>query len=735
VRRAPFALVALAVGAFSLTAAACQPSLDGIAIADVQRATVTEVVDVPASVTARAIATLTAPADGTLASLDVAPGATVAKDQILAVIDSPTAQQRLAQARSSLAAASRVGGGFRGVDLSRVQDGLDAAAGDAFTAARAAAAKIADEEVRTALLAQVDAAEAHYQSTAAASRSLQRQVQQGIAGIGDAVSALGAAQRAQAQTAVDLAQSTVDSLTLRAPIAGVVQFARPASGVTSDPFASLIGSVAGGSAARTTGGGETVGVDDVLTVGDRVNAGTGVITIIDISEIGLVGEVDETDVLLVSPGITADVELDAAPGLRFGRPSARSPVANSVDPGRRAAASASSPGPQNRGRTGRARPASRCGRGGLHVRSRWTRSGAGGGSAAATPSGCARGSGRASSRTGWSPGRGLRSDRQWSLAGRSGRRRRYRQGLRGPGSSRDRTVAPVAVVDAVRSYELDGVTVPALRGVSLAIDPGEYVAIIGPSGSGKSTLMHLLGGLDRPTSGRLLLGGRDVSTLSSAELARLRNEVIGFVFQSFHLLARTSARDNVALPLIYRGLRRAERRRRAEEMLDRVGLAHRVHHRPNQLSGGEQQRVAIARALVTGPSVLLADEPTGNLDTRTGEAVLELLEELNAERGVALAVVTTTARSRPERDADHDARRTDSDRLGSFRGTHERRHRMKMAEAWRVMVDALRGRRPRSALTMGVVGRRGVVGPWSPSAPAPSRRSRSRSRASARTCC
>ena len=199
---------------------------------------------------------------------------------------------------------------------------------------------------------------------------------------------------------------------------------------------------------------------------------------------------------------------------------------------------------------------------------------------------------------------------------------------------------PVAVVDATRSYQLDGVSVPALRGVSLAIEPGDYVAITGPSGSGKSTLMHLLGGLDRPTSGHLLLGGRDVAALSPAELARLRNEVIGFVFQSFHLLARTSARDNVGLPLIYRGVRRTERRRRAEEVLARVGLSHRVLHRPNQLSGGEQQRVAIARALVTGPSVLLADEPTGNLDSRSGEAVLALLEELNAESGVALAVVT-----------------------------------------------------------------------------------------------
>jgi len=198
----------------------------------------------------------------------------------------------------------------------------------------------------------------------------------------------------------------------------------------------------------------------------------------------------------------------------------------------------------------------------------------------------------------------------------------------------------VEAVDVSRVYELDGVSVPALRGVSLTVAPGDYLAIVGPSGSGKSTLMHLMGGLDRPTSGQLKIGGQDVVRLGAHEMARLRNETVGFVFQAFHLLPRTSALENVALPLVYRGMGRAARRQRAAEALDRVGLAHRARHRPNQLSGGEQQRVAIARALVTAPAVLLADEPTGNLDTATGRAVLDLLESLNALRGVALVLVT-----------------------------------------------------------------------------------------------
>jgi putative ABC transport system ATP-binding protein len=197
----------------------------------------------------------------------------------------------------------------------------------------------------------------------------------------------------------------------------------------------------------------------------------------------------------------------------------------------------------------------------------------------------------------------------------------------------------IVATDITRSYDLGGVTVAALRGVSLTIGEGDYLAIVGTSGSGKSTLMHLLGALDRPTSGTLLIDGRDVSTLGPAEMAKLRNETIGFVFQSFHLLPRTTARDNVALPLVYRGAGRRERRDRAAEMLERVGLAHRIDHRPNQMSGGEQQRVAIARALITSPSVLLADEPTGNLDSATGQQVLTLLESLNAE-GVAVVLVT-----------------------------------------------------------------------------------------------
>lgn len=311
-------MVALGVTVFSLTAASCGPSTDGITTDAVRRATVAEVVDVPASVTAKAVATLSAPADGTLASLSVEPGATVAKGAVVAVIDSPSAQKRLADAKSTLAAANSVRGGIGYVDLAGLQKSLDASADDAFAAARAAAGEVADEKIRAALLAHVDTAAKNYDTAAKASKKVLRQVEQGIAGIGQAVSALGAAQRAQAKAAYDVASATVDALTLRAPIAGVVQFARPAAGATADPLASLL-SATGSSAttSSTTATGSVAGVDDVLAVGDQVGAGAPVVTIVDVSEIGLVGEVDETDVLLVAPGITADVDLDAAPGVAF----------------------------------------------------------------------------------------------------------------------------------------------------------------------------------------------------------------------------------------------------------------------------------------------------------------------------------------------------------------------------------------------------------------------------------
>jgi putative ABC transport system ATP-binding protein len=201
----------------------------------------------------------------------------------------------------------------------------------------------------------------------------------------------------------------------------------------------------------------------------------------------------------------------------------------------------------------------------------------------------------------------------------------------------------VEAVDVTRTYQLDGESVQALRGVSLAVRPGDFLAIVGPSGSGKSTLMHLLGGLDRPTTGTLRVGGTDIAAMGRDDLARVRNRTVGFVFQAFQLLPRTSAVDNVALPLVYRGLRRGDRRERAAAALEAVRMSHRLRHTPNQLSGGEQQRVAIARALVGEPQVILADEPTGNLDTHRGAEVIDLLAGLTAERGVAVVVVTHDA--------------------------------------------------------------------------------------------
>ena len=202
------------------------------------------------------------------------------------------------------------------------------------------------------------------------------------------------------------------------------------------------------------------------------------------------------------------------------------------------------------------------------------------------------------------------------------------------------TAPAIEAVDVTRTYGLGEGKVHALRGVNLHIQPSEFAAIVGPSGSGKSTLMHLLGLLDRPTTGQIRIGGREATGLSDTELAELRNETIGFVFQAFQLLPRTSAVDNVALPLLYRGLRKSERRKRATNALESVGLGHRLTHKPSQLSGGEQQRVAIARALVGGPGLLLADEPTGNLDTKTGHEVMEILGRLNQEQDVAVVLVT-----------------------------------------------------------------------------------------------
>jgi len=310
----------------ALTAASCKDDNTAIGLGSAGRSDVVEIIDSPATVTAKAVATLTAPADGTVVALPVAPGTTVTAGQVVAVVDSPSAQARLDDAAAALAAVSGSSAGVGRTNLAGAQRRTDEAADKAFTAARDAAGKVADPTVRVALLTRIEADQRAYQEAAASSRALINSVQRGLASIGQAMNALTAAQRTQAQAAYGLAKSTVDALTLRAPVAGVLQLGGVATG-GGNPLTDLLGGAAGGAGALSAAAGAGAagsagpatgpGVDPAAGVGGRVGAGTPVVTIVDTSELGLLAEVDETDVLLVKPGIAAEVELDAAPGSRY----------------------------------------------------------------------------------------------------------------------------------------------------------------------------------------------------------------------------------------------------------------------------------------------------------------------------------------------------------------------------------------------------------------------------------
>jgi HlyD family secretion protein len=320
--RSSLALAAALIALVGLTAASCGGANDDIGVGAAGRGDVVEVVDAPGTVTAKSVATLSAPADGTVVALAVKPGDKVAPGQVLAIIDSPSAQSRLDEARAALGSLRGGGGSIGRTSLVSTQNKTDEAAGKAFAEARDAANRITDPTLRAAFLAQVDAAEKAYQEAAASARSLVTSVQKGLASVGQAMSALTAAQRTQAQAAYDLAKSTVDALTLRAPVAGVVQLGGPSSG-TGPNLSDLLGAAGAGgsvptSVPQTSGqSGQGPGIDPAIGVGGKISAGTTLLTVVDTSELGLLTEVDETDILLVQPGVTASVELDAAPGAHY----------------------------------------------------------------------------------------------------------------------------------------------------------------------------------------------------------------------------------------------------------------------------------------------------------------------------------------------------------------------------------------------------------------------------------